>query len=678
MFGRCFCYIEIELSHREAKDKLSIKAYGEKFRDYILEELGKVKGPVHIPLEVEQEKTFESVDRDVDIDDSPEKDREDVKEKVYSAEEWRALHKKKVTPRDRVTCDLCNKTMNRHSFTRHKEKAHQGIFNVRDLERLKRKQAGLAKSGVVRTLEQLVAGAGGKVVMRGKGEDKVEVDIKREEVESGLHLYRAGLSINDIEKKVDLLHAGLTITKAMSPQAGVEERVEEGVCETQEEDYPTYIVDEDTGEILFVEEVGLHEKEEHEQEQVSLNHEEIMTEDLGEDIETIVQGGDKEKEYESIATLTYDGGGVREVVREVDDTEEEEDQGDEYEDTGPLDGRVMQLVPHGDEGGEVTIIELGREEEEVALEEEMLEAELQHEYILAGGELKDTGENQTWQNEGILGKEDSHGVAEERPAEEYVIHSMEHGGFMVQEEQQPPFIVLHDVSKEQVTETSQYIQLVDRKEEEERKSRPWVELGGGGEYARKVISKAILEIGDRVSQGTVIAPWTKMPDSRVRVAHSKVIIPSASSEGGQVTDEQVANPLVYSRDGRLWRDIGSQVAPHRVSGQPSSTEEEIGETRRVEDFLARGGQLDRSCPGCGKVMSRQRNLVTHLKVIHGVSVTGKEEEHDVRYSKENIKLKCSVCEKQVSRKSLKRHMSLCHPEVLHGHTKLEKLSLPIK
>merc|ERR1719430_278545 len=281
-------------------------------------------------------------------------------------------------------------------------------------------------------------------------------------MESGLHLYRAGLSINDIEKKVDLLHAGLTISKAMSPQAGVEERVEESACESQEEDYPTYIVDEDTGEILFVEEVGLHEKE-HEQEQVSLNHEEMMTEDLGKDIETIVQGGEKEKEYESIATHTYDGGGVR----EVDDPEEEEDQGDEYEDTGPLDGRVMQLVPHGDEGGEVTIIELGREEEEAALEEEMLEAELQHEYILADGELKDTGENQTWQNEGILGKEDSHGVAEERPAEEYVIHSMEPGGFLVQEEQQPPFIVLHDVGKEQVTETSQYIQLVDRKEEEE-------------------------------------------------------------------------------------------------------------------------------------------------------------------------------------------------------------------
>ena len=131
MFGRCFCYIEIKFSHREAKDKLSIKAYGEKFRDYILEELGKVKGPVHIPLEVEQEKTFESVDRDVDIDDSPEKDREDLKEKVYSAEEWRALHKKKVTPRDRVTCDLCNKTMNRHSFTRHKEKAHLFAFNCR-------------------------------------------------------------------------------------------------------------------------------------------------------------------------------------------------------------------------------------------------------------------------------------------------------------------------------------------------------------------------------------------------------------------------------------------------------------------------------------------------------------------------------------------------------------------
>ena len=178
----------------------------------------------------------------------------------------------------------------------------------------------------------------------------------------------------------------------------------------------------------------------------------------------------------------------------------------------------------------------------------------------------------------------------------------------------------------------------------------------------------MVEEGGRVSQGTVIAPWTKMPEARVRVAHSKVVIPSTSCKGKESEREQdgdeMASTVVYSKEGLIWRDVGSQVAPHRVSGQPSSSEEERGEARRVEDFLARGGQLDRSCPGCGKVMSRQRNLVTHLKVIHGVSVTGKEgEEHDSRYSKENVKLECAVCKKRVSRKSLKRHMNLCHPGV---------------
>ena len=631
--------------HREAKDKLSIKEYGEKFRDYIVEELAKVKGVENIPTPVE-------VEAGVDPNEA---------KRGYSAEEWKALHSKKLTPRDRVTCELCKKTLNRHSYTRHKEKAHQGIFNIRDLERLKRKQVGLAKAGVVRTLEQLVAGSGGKIVMRGKREGKVEVDVNKEDLESLTHLHQAGLSIIEIEKKVDLLQSGLTITKALPSQNEVDEleENEHEPCEARE-DYPTYIVDENTGEILFVEEVELQQDQDGGGQVSEENEEDLVTtaQNLGTNSEDV-----RQKEA--------DGDG------EVDDDAEEEDEVGVEEDTGPLDGRVMQLVPHGEEGAEVTIIQLGIEEEEVALEEEMLETELGQAYVLEDGVLRET-----WQQEVIFREEDTVEEVKEGHSEEFVLHSMDHSGFMLQGDEQPPFIVLQDVGKEeQVTETSQYIQLVDKREEElpgQFSARPWCELGGGREYARKAVSKPVLEDGGRVSQGTVIAPWTKMPEARVRVAHSKVVIPSTSCKGKESEREQdgdeMASTVVYSKEGLIWRDVGSQVAPHRVSGQPSSSEEERGEARRVEDFLARGGQLDRSCPGCGKVMSRQRNLVTHLKVIHGVSVTGKEgEEHDSRYSKENVKLECAVCKKRVSRKSLKRHMNLCHPGVQTSNAKLAGL-----
>merc|ERR1719483_1659405 len=90
-------------------------------------------------------------------------------------------------------------------------------------------------------------------------------------------------------------------------------------------------------------------------------------------------------------------------------------------------------------------------------------------------------------------------------------------------------------------------------------------------------------------------------------------------------------------------------------------EVEIQKTR-ISSFLSSGGVLDRSCPGCGKLMSRQRNLVTHLQVIHGVRVSGPEaEEHDSRYMKENVKVDCDLCGKTISRKSIRRHINHCHP-----------------
>ena len=58
-------------------------------------------------------------------------------------------------------------------------------------------------------------------------------------------------------------------------------------------------------------------------------------------------------------------------------------------------------------------------------------------------------------------------------------------------------------------------------------------------------------------------------------------------------------------------------------------------------------------------------LVTHLKVLHGVEVQGPErEEHIARYSKENVRVECDICSKTISRKSIRRHVNLCHPSAV--------------
>ena len=83
----------------------------------------------------------------------------------------------------------------------------------------------------------------------------------------------------------------------------------------------------------------------------------------------------------------------------------------------------------------------------------------------------------------------------------------------------------------------------------------------------------------------------------------------------------------------------------------------------IRTFVENGGVLDRLCPGCGKMMSRTRNLVSHIQIIHGVELAGLvREEHEARHSRENVRVRCSHCPKIVSRKSIRRHLKLCHPE----------------
>jgi len=922
--------------HKDPKDKLSLKEYGERFRDYILHEVTKVK----IPTENSKQSTSEEEISPVDATNNKSGVAKsghvivgDTPDSGYTVKEWKELFCKKVSPDDKVECNLCKRTMNRHSFTRHQERAHKGILNMRDLNRLKRKQLQMAQSGVIKSLSELMRWAGGVAVVKGKGDCKEEVDLEMEDQESRLNLYKAGLTLEQIESKVDLINSGLTITKATTdkfvpnvPEGGEFIEIEnEAEVETS---YPTYVVDQDTGEILIVEQItGFDGGEGRDSpDSGSRSPDNILPDDIG-------QGSVKSgaKEQDAVALTVSNNNLKKEILENGSDfdscmladvekmpsvwqgeqgetsyneneVQSEEDDNVETE-TGPLDGQIMQIdLPDKKFGGssvgelnddimvnfeQVRFIRLEQEEQE--LEEEMLQSELETEYVLEDGQLRkieihertspllvynqeeEEGEDKIEKLESvvmlaedgsarivvggdqkndhadigdqyILSNNDVHYVLGHEDEGKFVLHNLdlETGSVQLESSQTESFIqgqllvqesseedvtvgdeyvleqkdvgakkqislnqklkeikrknlllerrdqqvdveegevihqsqlldddglvtgylvlgdgdqlvlgnndeqVVHEGGQEMVfvgedqivfkdgetflnvqptvipeqsnsqeatsvpvnkqlegeqelTETNHYIQVVEQEEAELNSSSDqtaatsqtctrltggWEELGGSEqEYDRKFVSKPRVEANGRVSQGTVVCQWTKMPGDRVRVAHSKVIRPRVGQqEQGDMLDMNsletssafpetisppagdISSPLVFSSLGSVWRDVGCQVVPHKVSGLPSDREEERKQVDRIKQFLGCGGVLDRSCPGCGKVMSRQRNLVTHLKVLHGVEVQGPEgEEHMVRYSKENIRVQCDICNKTISRKSIRRHVNLCHP-----------------
>ena len=192
-------------AHKNVGDKMSLKEYGDQFRDVILAELRIIKRQAgHEEPAVSSQPSLVVKEGHTLKGEAP--------HGGYSVAEWKELFGKKVNPDDKVECSLCQKVMNRHSYNRHQDRHHKGILNMRDLTRLKRKQLQLARSGVIKTLSELMRLAGGVTVCRGKGDNKEEVNIEEEEQESKLNMYKAGLSLDQIEKKMILINSGLTIT----------------------------------------------------------------------------------------------------------------------------------------------------------------------------------------------------------------------------------------------------------------------------------------------------------------------------------------------------------------------------------------------------------------------------------------------------------------------------------
>ena len=565
-------------AHKNMGEKMSLKEYGEQFRDVILAELkmfkcltGTEEAAASQPsLVVKEGHTLKG----------------EAPQEGYSVTQWKELFGKKVNPDDKVECSLCQKVMNRHSYNRHQDRHHKGILNMRDLTRLKRKQLQLARTGVIKSLAELMKLAGGVAVCRGKGDNKEEVNIEEEEQESRLNMYKAGLSLDQIEKKMILINSGLTITKAENSE--MKEGEKESLKDVGEEgvkNYSTYVVNQETGEIILLEESQA---------------------------DSIMGTSDPLLDDDS----------------DIYDSETE---------TGPLDGKVMEIDVSSEQELSVDV------EEDVKI-------------IMLNDEYEDEEEEEDVGGPGDL-------ILPDVTSEEVLLpdnSGLENVQFVVAD--QDPAEVSEN--KEVVTG---YLLVCEEGGQVVVEQEPgtWHQLGDETDYEPRQISRPRVEPGGSVSQGTVVCQWTKLAGDRQRVATNKLITPRLDRLRSEETRRQdISATLLYSSGENLWRDVGCQVTPHRVNGVPTSREEEEQQAETIRQFLQSGGSLDRSCPGCGKVMSRQRNLVSHIQLIHGVEVEGSErEEHIARHTRENVRVQCHLCSRIVSRKSIKRHINLCHPNM---------------
>ena len=541
-------------------DKMTLKEYGVKYRTEILKEVKKIKGKTD-KVEVGG------------LED-------DEKDNEYSAQEWKDLLTKKKTHPEKVECQLCDKKMNRHSLCRHQDRTHKGLLNMRDLERLKKKQLSLASSGVVKSLGELLKDVGGVAVVRGQGEHREVVNVEAEQ--GNRHLESE--AVNE-----ELITTDDPLNLEMSKTITEEEEETEAV---------TYVVDGETGEILMIDKDV--------SERIDFNEECFETESI----------------------------------------------------TGPLDGRVMEIdssskMEEGNLNEDVKIIIINEEYGHVIETASTITAEVSQSNI-----VDDKFESK---------REDV--VVFDGPnldSVKFVVENEEIGeNFKIVEENK-------DIVEDNLINSYLYVsedgQVILERDNEASTLSPskWTQLGPDDEYEPKFISKSRKEPGGRCSEGTVVCQWTKLAGDRVRVSTTKLITPSENVENVEdAVDLTISEPLLYSLNGQVCRDVGCQVASRRVNGVPTNKDEEELQAERIRRFLAGGGVLDRVCPGCEKTMSRSRNLVSHIQLIHGVEVEGAErEEHEARHTRENIRVSCTHCDKVVSRKSIKRHLNLCHRDIV--------------
>ena len=692
----CFNLIKWEASsirkhlklHKDPSERLSLKEYGERYKDYIIQEVTKIKvasevscqDNVNIP-DISNAKDMPSVNTACNAMIG------ETRDTMYTVSQWQELLSKKVSPGDRVECNVCKRILNRHSLTRHQERAHTDIMWL----------------------------AGKSPVIEGKEVCKEEIDLM-----DPLDLNRSLSAFFQFSQEQ---------RPVVSAELGNISKTEIG----NEFEIGCAVLDKEVKSKQ--ENMAVQAKAKYEDEmRTNQPSQEFLEERAEPNRKTDHKTNKGTSKYFSFVKQKLEhasnygsGNYIDESLLEYDNMES---------DTGPLNGLIIEIdIPEKrpeEQGvvkcckdftvslGEAKFIRLkeGEDVQEQELEEEMQQSEDETDNGLEGGQLRKVRHQVS--PEVVIGEEvqreeqlslekfkvmhqselpDSSGLVTEYlglrereqidledggDLDEHIVHDAGQDTMFLGKDQlfsareegfdQKAIRVTKDMNWEDIIKTPSSKQRSPHVENLTKVKRLWAEIGGSDqEYHKKNVSKPKIEVTGKSSKGTAIGKWTKMPADRVRVAHSKVIMPRVrhsknvgieikKSVGIDPPLADISSPLVYiGEDGILSKDVGCQVVPNRVNGVLSNSEEERRQVDRIKQFLACGGVLNKTCPGCGKVMSRQRNLVSHLKVLHDIKVhCSLGEENMSRYSRENMKVQCDICKKSISKKSIKRHVRLNH------------------
>jgi hypothetical protein len=346
----------LKLAHKDPDDRLSLGQYAARFSEFIVSELRKFKF---------REVSLSAPDEDPNGPTLTIKNQEAVLQcGGYSREKWRELFKRKYNSKDRVACPYCNGEFNRSSLNKHIDRFHIGREGCRrKLEHVTRVDVGTAET-LVGTSE--------------------EITCRKTEPVSGLHITKLPPRVI-AQGQVGRSHS-----------SGPEERKGEtgGERSASRASCPTYVVDQETGEILVVDSVeefhlieavmeGEENMEQEEEEQTQLEFMEMELVEEEERDEEEEEGEIEEVEREEARDLVewdpllgerehvpsprqdcasrvmVETCDIREMSGEdigiteeeasdigensnIEDELDDDSQASEYEE-GPLDGKIMQI-----------------------------------------------------------------------------------------------------------------------------------------------------------------------------------------------------------------------------------------------------------------------------------------------------------------------------------------------
>jgi len=628
----------LKCSHKVDGRAMTLKMYGEEFRDRILKEIKKLElmsGPEKDPIKLGQSLIGPST-------------------KIFSEQEWREFYTKRLLPGDKLNCPLCKLKINRSSLNRHMQRSHSDFL------------------------------------FDNEGNPDQTLDFQTK-------INDSVVSKADFLTKVDDLQPKRPIGTLMTQVQSV---IEDPLDGTEFEDVNLcanrFMIDQESGEILLFDGSQVSKKS-------TSDNLFILSADNS---NAFKPSDDGDVIIEDI-TLSPEPSSPR--------SQSASELGSEYEfETGPLDGQIMEIdsplqemqVDYAfndntdplelddtpsivqevedpvDFAQESSVIEVCVEEdEEEAKTEDEEEIVQQTIYVEASENVYNIVEDASLvHDDKVEGELVEGGKQPEDDAEKdlsQIILSNDAGV------QQIAFVRVKGKEQKSLLEQISTLFNSEQKVFYDKSAGPLkiveIEIDSrtgpppvnskvakiAEAYAKKAISNSSGSPGGKVSIGTQASKWTKMAGERSKIARSKMLTarPYIQVVGDDEEEERISKTQElegYLNGGYQYSSRATQVC-HDVSRGLFNEEEDEEMKERIVSFIQAGNILDRTCPGCYRVLAKSKNLIIHLQSQHSVRLAGSlgETLHN-KHVKENEATMCPVCQITLSRKSLRRHLRNKH------------------